>query len=66
MWSHLKPVTCLSSITSCDLEIEPFLWIPDIAIKIIPIGKIFGFLPFSRSFSAHVLLIEAKVFQDST
>lgn len=66
MWNHLKPVICLSSITSCDLEIEPFLWIPDVAIKIISIGKIFRFLPFSHSFSAHMLLIEAEVFQDST
>ena len=66
MWNNLKPVTCLSSVTSCDLEIEPFLWIPGVAIKIIPIGKDLWFLPFSHSFSAHVLLIEANILQDST
>ena len=66
LWNNLKPVTCLSSVTSCDLEIEPFLWIPGVAIKIIPIGKDLWFLSFTHSFRAHVLLIEANILQDST
>lgn len=56
---------CLSSVTPYDLEIEPLLWIPGVAIRL-HWGKswILTFQPPSQY--THVLLTEAKVLQNIT